>query len=287
MNTIELMGGLGNQLFQIFTIISYSIREDKQFYFEDKIITCGWRKKIYWDTPLLEKLKVYVKNIITIRQGASQSEDYERDNIYNEPCFNYINIPSYNDVKLFGYFQSDKYFKDHKDTIFDLIKLNDTQYFISEKYKNDIPSYDNIISIHFRIGDYKHQECNHPILPLKYYEEALLYILSNNPNKIDWTILYFCEEEDINCVNNKINILKNNIHFSKLTFIKINNIKEDWEQMIVMSLCYHNIIANSTFSWWGAYFNKNDNIIIYPKIWFGSNLNHNVSDLFPEKWIKI
>ena len=99
MNTIELMGGLGNQLFQIFTIISYSMREGKTFYFEDKSITCGWRKKLYWDTPLLEKLKVYVKDIITT-------------NIYNEPCFNYINIPSYNDVKLFGYFQSDKYFKE-------------------------------------------------------------------------------------------------------------------------------------------------------------------------------
>ena len=55
-----------------------------------------------------------------------------------------------------------------------------------------------------------------------------------------------------------------------------------------MSLCEHNIIANSTFSWWGAYFNTNVNkIVCYPSLWFGKNCNNNVKDLFPEKWIKI
>ena len=60
----------------------------------------------------------------------------------------------------------------------------------------------------------------------------------------------------------------------------------DYEQLLLMSLCSHNIIANSTFSWWGAYFNKNSNkIVCYPSIWVG--ITDNTSDLFPKAWTKI
>jgi hypothetical protein len=55
-----------------------------------------------------------------------------------------------------------------------------------------------------------------------------------------------------------------------------------------MSLCKHNIIANSSFSWWGAYFNENlEKIVCYPSVWFGKNVEHNVVDLFPNRWVKI
>ena len=68
----------------------------------------------------------------------------------------------------------------------------------------------------------------------------------------------------------------------------IENIPFDYEELILMSLCKHNIIANSTFSWWGAYFNTNPaKIVCYPSIWFGPDVTHNTKDLCPESWTKI
>jgi tellurite resistance-related uncharacterized protein len=73
-----------------------------------------------------------------------------------------------------------------------------------------------------------------------------------------------------------------------LTFEKVDSRLDDWEQMILMSLCQYNIIANSTFSWWAAYFNTNANkLVCYPKVWFGPRANHDTKDLYLEDWIKI
>ena len=107
--------------------------------------------------------------------------------------------------------------------------------------------------------------------------------------KNDLYILYFCEENDIVYVNEKITYLKHNTNFKKLTFIKVPNHLDDWEQMILMSLCRHHIIANSTFSWWGAYFGQGNGIVYYPSKWFGPAFGEkNTYDLFLQKgWKKI
>ena len=101
-----------------------------------------------------------------------------------------------------------------------------------------------------------------------------------------FTILIFFEEVDLKQIIIKTKIFKK--RFKNINFIKINTNIEDWEQMLIMSNCAHHIIANSSFSWWGAYFNLNKNkIVLYPDIWFGKKLNHDTSDLCHPSWNKI
>ena len=69
-------------------------------------------------------------------------------------------------------------------------------------------------------------------------------------------------------------------------FLRADPELEDWEQLILMSLCRYNIIANSTFSWWGAYLNTNrKKKVVYPLTWFGPRIKHGLQDLFPLDWI--
>ena len=71
--------------------------------------------------------------------------------------------------------------------------------------------------------------------------------------------------------------------------MKVKDDIPDWKQLLIMSICHHNIIANSTFSWWGAYFNTNPTkLVCYPNAWFGiKKQNYIMNDLFPENWKKI
>ena len=278
--TIEIMGGLGNQLFQLFTLISHSIRTKRAFYFENKPITHGQRKKNYWDTLLLNKLKIFIKPIAST--GTI---------IYNEPVFHYTTLPWFNreqTIKLFGYFQSYKYFEEHKELIFRLINLKESQQHIREKVA-PTTEFDKIVSLHFRLGDYKYQQQNHPVMSVEYYEKALEQLITHTPIKKEWFILYFCEENDIVDVNEKINRLKQNEKFKELTFIKAPSFLDDWEQLLLMSLCKHHIIANSTFSWWGAYFAEGeDKLVYYPSKWFGQAMGlKNMDDMFIPRWKKI
>ena len=151
-----------------------------------------------------------------------------------------------------------------------------------DKYSS-IYDYKNTISIHFRIGDFK-SVAHVPILNIEYYINSLNKVILDT-GKNNWNILYFYEKVDQLLIEKNITIL--NKEFENLNFIGINNELQDWEQMIVMSLCRHNIIANSTFSWWGAYLNKNDNFVYYPDTWFHKNVDYKTDDLIPENWMKI
>ena len=125
----------------------------------------------------------------------------------------------------------------------------------------------------------------------EYYKNALGHILNSQyDTQSSIRVLYFSEPEDMAYVYSVIEHLRETYkEYSNMEFVYINDTIEDWEQLLLMSCCNHHIIANSSFSWWGAYFNQSDKkCVCYPSIWFGSDMSTtNVQDLFPPHWVKI
>jgi hypothetical protein len=292
MITCRLIGGLGNQLFQIFTTISYAIKHRQMFKFEySDILTIGVPRHTYWNT-FLSKLKPF-----TFLKSLDAST--QTNIALKEQGFHFTELPwsealNQSNVMLVGYFQSHKYFSIFFDTICKMIDLSNQKMNVITKYRNyfgdENCEFEKFISIHFRLGDYKDNPDIHLILNKEYYEKAILYTMAETQKK-DWNVMYFCEEKSNKEVEETIEYLKKRC--SKCNFIKVPDTIPDWEQMLLMSCCTHNIIANSTFSWWGAYLNSNPNkIVCYPNKWFGTSMpNHKTlftnDDLFPSSWTMI
>lgn len=268
MITCRLMGGLGNQLFQIFATISLAMDFQKPFYFLNNFYLDNHNNRhTYWES-LLSALKPFLRN--TYAQG---SQVYKEHNfVYNKLLPN-LNNP----ICLQGYFQSYKYFHHNFQHISKLLRLG--------TYKQIYDSVNNCGSIHFRLGDYKKLAHIYPILGRSYYEESIHYILSKDPDLN--TFLYFCDEADmVEIETTVIPYLQKT--FSKIKFVKSPSNLNDWQEMIMMSCCKHNIIANSTFSWWGAYLNSfEEKIVTYPKQWFQETADLNTRDLCPPSWTPI
>jgi hypothetical protein len=282
--TCHLMGGLGNQLFQMFTTIAYGIRYSKKIIFSyTPTLTTGTIRSTYWE-DFLQSLKPFTT--FNPKHGFTNEMLLEFPH-FRENGFEFNDIPYFNNpqVMLYGYYQSYKYFENEKDSIFSLIRLRKQQ----ENIKEEFPVLDtddiHQISMHFRLGDYKHiQEC-HPLMPYEYYEKSLDTILQQR-NQDKYIVFYFCQLEDNEVVSTIIEKLKS--RFTNIDFMKMDDSIEDWKQLLIMSCCNDNIIANSTFSWWGAYFNdKSDKIVCYPTLWFGPRMPNNTVDLFPPSWTKI
>lgn len=187
-------------------------------------------------------------------------EHVENYPIYKEPCFEYKEIPYQKDIFLSGYFQSEKYFIDFKDEVITTIK---------EQLGFNISKPNNKISIHIRRGDYVGNEC-HPHITLEYINSAINYFKELGYNDKDFIVF-----------TDDVRWCRVNLPYP----ISINRTAR--EDMELMSCCEHNIIANSSFSWWGAWLNQNPNkIVIAPKIWFGGRkANLNTKDLYCKTWI--
>lgn len=283
----NLMGGLGNQLFQIFAVIAYSIKHNSDFVFEyTKDLKTGIIRATYWDN-FLSELNKYTTNGTNNDHIKPYLHTFPK---YRENGFHFTEIPAFTNtgyLSLFGYFQSYKYFKDYWGKIKDLIQLETKQLAIKNEYRELLGDCYNI-SMHFRIGDYKFKQDYHPVMKLDYYDKSLQHIITSlENNKTDIRVIYFCEKDDNDDVKIIIDALSNK--YKNITFTKARDDIVDWKQMLLMSCCESNIIANSSFSWWSAYMNdSNDKIVCFPSVWFGPAVGgSDTKDLFPDNWNRI
>ena len=279
MITCNLMGGLGNQIFQIFATISYAIKSRNQFKFLN-VDTLGAGsttiRNTFWKS-FFRRLQPFLIDNIPQPIHVIREKDF---------TFNELPIDEMveRDCLIFGYFQSYKYFHEHYKILCRIIELEKMKEELIRKLNLNEEYLARCVSMHFRIGDYKKIQHFYPLATYEYYKNSLNFIKQKSSEK--YNIIYFCENDDIDDVMLTINKLEN--EFTEYKFIRGDNTLEDWEQMIFMSCCHHNIIANSSFSWWAAYFNTQvDKIVCYPSVWFGEIANHNTKDLCPTDWNKI
>jgi hypothetical protein len=208
----------------------------------------------------------------------TQLKPLRQRNYVVEPYFNYwgdINKLKENSY-LEGYWQSEKYFIEYAENIrmdftFKLPFSNENAEIVKQI------SQVNAVSLHVRRGDYVSNAKNAfiGVCSLEYYRKAIECIKS----QLDMPV-FFVFSDDINWVKNNLVLDKTSV------FVSHNKGSESYNDMRLMSLCKHNIIANSSFSWWGAWLNSNpQKIVIAPKQWFASGQDDR--DLIPEAWIRV
>jgi hypothetical protein len=252
----KLQGGLGNQLFQWAVSKRLSLKYNTDYYFETSYFTNTTQGMVSKFELELTKINIDIVNYNSINKLPRITDNFEFREISDN-------------VFLDGYWQSEKYFIDSENEIRKGLEIPEhIKSYIMNKYK--ILNKDTV-SIHVRRGDYTNLQHIHPLQTTDYYKKAYSIIDDTSIN-----VLVFSDD---------IEWCKINIKFDNITYIEGETNIID---MYIMSLCTHNIIANSSFSWWGAWLNENENKkVIAPISWFGPSSNFYTGDVIPEKWIKI
>lgn len=197
--------------------------------------------------------------------------DPNPNNVFEEPHFNYTEtfqtIPDNTSVQ--GYFQSEKYFVHYKQ---ELIKELTFKEHIQREAQQEVyfGNGRETVAIHIRRGD----NVVNPVFPLitqEYIQQALDMFADKEYNFL---------------------VVSDDLPYCKSIFpqhdtIKFSNGSSDFVDLCAMSLADHNIISNSSFSWWGAYLNQNQSKrVIAPSYWF-KDTSTNIKDLIPNDWIVI
>jgi hypothetical protein len=231
------------------------------------------------DSKMIRALKPFIYRLINVASLIIRSKGIQTDRYFVEHGSGYnsaINNIS-RDCYLSGYWQSQKYFIEIEDIIRNDFKfrknIEGRNSLWLEKIRNS-----NSISLHIRRSDYVNNMFHdiHGTCSLNYYNEAIQYII----NSVQYPY-FFIFSDDVEWARNNLKIEH------PCEFIFGNTGKSSFIDMRLMSMCKHNIIANSSFSWWGAWLNPNpDKIIVAPKKWLIDS-SVNTKDLIPFNWIRI
>lgn len=287
---VKIAGGLGNQLFQYASAKTMAERLNKKLYIDlgyynkyddrtfklkdiydidDEVLT-------YNEIPLIYKFynNKYINYIIR-KLKPQLGKKYKFICQYGFDIDNRLFLKyDKENVYLDGYWQNEEYFKDCSKYIRNKFTLKEELYQNIFDTVKDIKK-SNSISVHIRRGDYMNKKNIeiYGLCPIEYYSRAIEYIASNVENPV-----FYFFSDDIEWVKNNIKI--------KYESLYIDSNYNDYEELYMMSNCKHNIIANSSFSWWGAWMNNNkEKIVIAPKKW--TNKLNTSEQILPKEWIKM
>lgn len=283
MLVVNLKGGLGNQMFQ-YALYTKLQQKGKQVYLDYSQIATEMqalnRSTIFSDFRLdrtynLQRMQgpfgtLYRRFLIRAFRKLTNVLREKEESVYDAQVMQIKN------GYLDGYWQSEKYFLGCEEELRQRLQfkqeLSDANRAILEK----IRSAKCPISIHVRLGDYQQAEnaglfgniCTRAYYEKaiafcrEKYEEAAFFVFSNEPQKA---------VEMLNLPN--------------ATIVDVNDELSAWADMYLMSKCHHNIIANSSFSWWAAWLNENpDKVIIAPSKWINGK---QTPDIWPETWLRM
>ncbi|MBW8521821.1 alpha-1,2-fucosyltransferase [Chryseobacterium chendengshani] len=293
MVAVELIGGLGNQMFQYATAKALSLHRNELLLLDSRLFdnyklhsyslnhfnieASVVKNNLPLKTPSFSKRvihKILQKLDAFILKNKVFSIYQEKDLRFDKTLFK----TNKKNIYLKGYFQSEKYFLRFEDEIrrdFEIITALKKE---TRDMLKIIEAGDSV-SLHIRRGDYisnananaVHGTCN-----LDYYHRAITIIQGKIKDPA-----FFIFSDDIDWAKENLKI-DNTIYF-----VDFNDASTNYEDIKLMSACKHNIIANSSFSWWGAWLNSSKNkIVIAPSKWFNTD-KLNSEDIIPESWMKI
>ena len=258
-NHLGQLGQLGNQMFQYAAAKGVASKLDVPFMipnhrqlFDDGI---GNRYTIL----LFDVFKLTSASLL----GTLRTENYVQENgfTFNKDLFK---IDKTENCSLYGFFQTEKYFKHIEKQIRKDFTFKDE---IKDECDDLIKQFTNPIALHIRRGDFVWNNKNHPPLSLDYYKSALELFESDREVIIFSDDTEWCKEQEL---------------FADDRFAVAEG-GDQFYDLCLMSMCDDFIIANSTFSWWGAWL-ANRGKVVAPKNWFGETLGHDTKDLYCKGW---
>ena len=290
---VNLKGGLGNQMFQYACAKALSFRQAMSGNENElKLDTSEFEKTTGTDTPRKYELGAFniKENIASAEEikklkyplgplskvaGFTKAKVFRKFHVSFHPSI----LKKKGDVYLDGFFQDERYFKDIEEVIRSEFALKKPFAKQAKELFEKISRDPYSVSIHVRRGDYVSNKAareHHGSCDIEYYEDAVIEIAK----RMGKPSLYIFSDD--------IDWAKDNMAFScPVTFVSAKGISNA-EEMMLMSACRHNVIANSTFSWWAAWLNRNeDKIIVAPRRWSNKHNNDWYANIVPKNWLKI
>jgi len=296
MKIVSLSGGLGNQMFMYAFCLGLRAKDKKTLLFVPVLNNSkayghqGYELEklfhIYRFDGLFSKISNLIiqiySQIIRVFPNKWNSLLYKFLNIHlvkvPENFIYYQNVFSFKNKHEFfrGTWQSESYFKDAKDEVRKQFEFNQNLLSWNSIQTTKTMLQSNSVSIHIRRGDYLSDNFKDGfggVCTDEYYTKAIQFI----KEKIEIPVFYvFTDDKDW---------VSNNFELEGALYINSNTGIDSWQDMYLMSQCKHNIIANSSFSWWGAWLNSNEKkIVIAPKLWWKL---FEKDDVVPDSWIRL